>query len=386
MNPREQMNEATPFKCVVWDLDNTLWEGVLLEDEQVRLKPQVPQIVRSLDQRGILQSIASKNAFEPAMAKLREFGLAEYFLYPQISWNSKAASIEKIAASLNIGLDAVGFVDDQPFEREEVAFALPVRCLDPEPLDRLLDLPEMYPRFITDDSRLRRRMYLQDQGRKEASDEYTGPAEDFLRTLDMVFEIAPAREHDLQRVEELTVRTHQLNTTGYTYSYEELDAFRTSPRHELLIASLTDRFGSYGKIGLALVERGERVWTVKLLLMSCRVMSRGVGTILLGHVMRLAQDAGVPLRAEFKANGRNRMMYVTYRFAQFEEVARADDVIVLQHDCRHVPAWPDYVTVQRPEHARRAAAAVSHASAHARPTFPSHERSSSMPCAATEVS
>jgi FkbH-like protein len=339
-------------KCVVWDLDHTVWNGVLLEDEQVTLKPEIPGILRALDNRGILQSIASKNDPAAAMAKLREFGLDEYFLYPQITWNAKAESVRTIATALNIGLDAIAFVDDQPFERDEVAFDLPVLCLDPDPLDRLLDLPELNPRFVTEDSRLRRQMYVQDANRKTAESDYRGPSADFLRTLEMKFEIEEARDTDLERAEELTVRTHQLNTTGYTYSYEELDAFRRSDRHQLLVASLTDRFGPYGKIGLMLVECGKLAWTIKLLLMSCRVMSRGVGSVLLGYVMGQARDAGVPLRAEFKSNGRNRMMYVTYRFAHFQEVARDGDVVVLENDCRQVPPYPDYLELRVPATSR----------------------------------
>ena len=107
-------------KCVVWDLDNTVWDGVLLEDERVSLKTSVPNIIRTLDRRGILQSVASKNNPATAMAKLQEFGLADHFLYPQISWNSKATSIQSIVSSINIGIDSVAFIDDQPFEREEV--------------------------------------------------------------------------------------------------------------------------------------------------------------------------------------------------------------------------------------------------------------------------
>ena len=90
--------------------------------------------------------------------------------------------------------------------------------------------------------------------------EFVGTNEEFLATLGMIFTIAPAGEEDLQRAEELTVRTNQLNSTGYTYSYEELDALRESPDHLLLVATLADRFGSYGKIGLALVEKGEPDW------------------------------------------------------------------------------------------------------------------------------
>ena len=129
-----------------------------------------------------------------------------------------------------------------------------------------------------------------------------------------------AKEKDLQRAEELTVRTHQLNTTGYTYSYDELDQFRQSEKHILLMAKLEDKYGEYGHIGLALIACGEKVWTIKLLLMSCRVMSRGVGSIILGYILRLAKKNHTKLRGEFIPNGRNRMMNITYRFAGFDEI------------------------------------------------------------------
>jgi FkbH-like protein len=338
--------EKQSIKCVVWDLDDTLWEGILLEDPEVRLRPQVVEIVKSLDARGILHSIASRNDRTLAMAKLAELGLDEYFLYPQINWNSKAASIAQIARDLNIGLDALAFVDDQPFEREEVAFSHgQVLCLDAAQLDGLLDRPELNPRFITDDSRRRRAMYQADAARNREEAEYVGPKEEFLATLFMVFTIARCQEEDLKRAEELTVRTNQLNTTGYTYSYEELDELRRSPEHELLIASLEDRHGSYGKIGLALIEKRPGLWTVKLLLMSCRVLSKGVGTIMIHHVLRLAREAGVKLRAEFVSNDRNRQMLITYRFAGFKEVERIGEVAIMESDVAP-PDPPPYVRLR----------------------------------------
>ena len=335
------------IKCVVWDLDNTVWDGILLEDAEVRLRPGVRETLQALDERGILHSIASRNEHDVAFAKLQELGLADYFLYPRINWNSKASSITGIAADINIGLDALAFVDDQPFEREEVAFTHPqVLCIDALHLGQLLDMPELQPRFITDDSRQRRRMYQADIERNRVEAEYEGPKEEFLATLGMVFTIADAREEDLKRAEELTVRTHQLNTTGYTYSYEELDAFRKSAGHKLLICSLNDRHGTYGKIGLALVECGAEFWTVKLLLMSCRVMSKGVGTILIHHILKLARDAGVRVRAEFVSNGRNRMMLVTYKFAGFKEVDRQGELVIYENDLAQVQPAPDYVEVR----------------------------------------
>ncbi|HVB20486.1 MAG TPA: HAD-IIIC family phosphatase [Ktedonobacteraceae bacterium] len=334
------------IKCVVWDLDNTLWDGTLLEDEQVSIRDEVVHILKVLDGRGILNSIASKNEADLAMQKLEELGISEYFLYPQIHWNAKSDSIRTIAQSINIGLDTLAFVDDSDFERAEVAFSLPqVRCIDAQAIGTMLDLPAMNPRFITEDSRKRRLMYLSDIERNKAEKTFDGPDEAFLTTLGMVFTIAEACEEDLRRAEELTVRTHQLNTTGYTYSYDDLNAFRQSSTHKLFVASLDDRFGTYGKIGLALVECSPELWTIKLLLMSCRVMSRGVGTILINHLLNLAKDAGVRLCAEFVPTERNRMMYVTYKFGGFKEIAKTDNLVVFENDLSRIQPFPPYVRV-----------------------------------------
>jgi FkbH-like protein len=308
------------------------------------LRPHVVEIIKTLDERGILHSVASRNDHDLAMAKLEEFGLAEYFLYPQINWNPKSGSVAQIAKDINIGLDAIAFVDDQPFEREEVAFTHEkVLCIDSAVLDGLLDRPEFMPRFITEDSRLRRQMYMADIRRNQEEEKYVGATEEFLATLDMVFTIHPAREEDLKRAEELTVRTNQLNTTGYTYSYEELDELSKSPRHKLLISQLEDRHGSYGKIGLTLIETGPEVWTIKLLLMSCRVMSKGVGMVMIHYLARQARDAGVKLRAEFVSTDRNRQMLITYKFAGFKEVERHGDVMIMENDFSAVQPTPPYV-------------------------------------------
>ncbi|MDT5269733.1 MAG: hypothetical protein QOH49_1919 [Acidobacteriota bacterium] len=335
------------IKCVVWDLDNTLWDGVLLEQGVVSLRENVVEVIKTLDGRGILHSIASRNDEAAAMARLREFGLAEYFLYPQINWGSKVASIKKVVALLNIGADAVAFVDDQPFELDEVRFSLPeVLCLDALELDGLLGRPEMNPRFITPDSRMRRAMYLGEMERNREEETFAGTPEEFLATLDMRLSISPAGPDDLQRAEELTVRTNQLNTTGYTYSYEELDHFRQSPDHLLLLARLEDKYGSYGMIGLALLHCDEEVWTVKLLLMSCRVMSRGVGMIVLNHIMGMAKRKGVRLLSEFVPNDRNRMMHVGYKFAGFRQVGKSGDCLILENDLSCIRPCPDYVKLR----------------------------------------
>src|SRR5215218_1506267 len=106
MSETKTMSETTKkpktVKCVVWDLDHTVWNGILLEDERVELRPGVLELIRALDERGILQSVASRNDRERAMARLEALGIADYFLHPQIDWNAKGANVERIAQKLNI--------------------------------------------------------------------------------------------------------------------------------------------------------------------------------------------------------------------------------------------------------------------------------------------
>jgi len=335
------------IKLLVWDLDNTLWEGTLLEGDGVRVRKGLLATLKALDERGILHSVASKNDHDLALAKLKEAGLDDYFLYPQINWNSKAANIRMIVESLNIGMDTVAFIDDEPFERAEVKHSLPeVLTIDARELDGLAARPEFNPLFITDDSARRRQMYRADIDRKRAEEEFVGPSEEFLATLDMEFTIAPAQEEDLKRAEELTIRTHQLNTTGYTYSLAELDALRRSPDHLLFVATLDDRFGTYGKIGLALIEKGSEAWTIKLFLMSCRVMSRGVGTVFMNHILNLARAAGMELHAEFLSNDRNRMMLITYKLGGFKELKRDGKFILFKHELERIAPPPEWLKLQ----------------------------------------
>jgi FkbH-like protein len=342
----EAVRTGGVIKCVVWDLDNTLWDGILLEDDEVRLRPGVPELLEALDGRGILHSIASRNHHDTAMAKLSQLGLDQFFLYPQINWNAKSASVLAIAGALNIGLDALAFIDDQPFEREEVAGALPqVLCLDAAEAAAILDSPRFMAPFVTEDARHRRAMMRASMARDAAESEFAGPATAFLASLGMRLEIGPARPEELRRAEELTLRTNQLNTTGYTYGYDELAELVRSPDHLVLMAGLEDRYGSYGRIGLAVLTRSPELWSIRLLLMSCRVMSRGVGGVLLGHIMRAARDAGARLQAEFIGNDRNRMMLITYRLAGFRTVAEDGDHLLLEHDLEQIPEAPDYMTV-----------------------------------------
>ncbi len=341
------MDEKKDIKCIVWDLDNTLWDGVLIESGDVQLKPGIIEIIETLDKRGILQSVASKNDYDLAMSKLKEFGLDDYFLYPEIHWNAKSYSVERIQKNINIGMDAILFVDDQEFELEEVKNTHPtVNCINSELYQTLLDNPRLNPKFITVDSARRRKMYQADYIRKQLEEEYQGPAESFLASLNMKFTISDAMEEDLKRAEELTVRTNQLNATGKTFSYDELNELRLSENHKLLICELEDKYGTYGKIGLALVNMMEDHWRLEMMLMSCRVVSRGVGTVLLSYIMKEAKKNNKTLLANFRDTGRNRMMNVSFRFSGFQEKSSdGNGNYIFEHTLDNIAEFPEYIEV-----------------------------------------
>lgn len=338
------------IKCVVWDLDNTLWNGVLSEESVDGVNENIIEIVKKLDERGILQSISSKNNYEQAKHKLEEFGVWKYFIYPHINWNPKSESIADIARLINIGIDTLAFVDDQVFELEEVKFTHPeVLCIDSAKADEILNMDRMIPKYITSDSKKRRKMYQNDIKRNGIEKSFIGTKEEFLSTLNMTLKINHANENDLQRVEELTVRTHQLNSTGYIYSYDELKNFIESDKYDVLVAQLDDKFGEYGKIGLALIEKSKKIWELKLLLMSCRVMSKGVGNVLLNYIVNKAREEGVVLRAQFVPTDRNKIMYITYKFNGFREVKKDDTVSILEADMSYERPIATYLKVMYEE-------------------------------------
>ncbi|GAB2934655.1 HAD-IIIC family phosphatase [Streptomyces heilongjiangensis] len=317
-----QAAAAATVKCLVWDLDNTLWNGTLLEGDDVALADGIREVITCLDARGILQSVCSRNDHDPAWARLEALGVAGYFVVPQIGWGRKSDAVRRIADRLNFAPGTVAFIDDQPAERAEVAHSLPeVRCYRAEDATLLPDLPEFNPRAVTADARGRRSMYQAGFRREDEQARFTGPHEDFLRSLEMVLRIERATPEELARVEELTQRTSQMNATGVHYSYETLRALLAGPGHEVLVATLTDRFGSHGAVGVVLLERHLRAWRLKLLATSCRVVAFGVGTVLINWLADQAARAGVHLLADFRATDRNRMMEIAYRFAGFTGVA-----------------------------------------------------------------
>src|SRR5262249_31323209 len=121
----------------------------------------------------------------------------------------------------------------------------------------------------------------------------------------------------------------------------------------LLVAGLEDRYGTSGTVGLALIEQGSRAWLIRLFITSCRVVTRGVGGIMMTHILESAKRRGVGLRAEFIHNDSNRMMYLTYKFHGFRKVAGHGNTVLLEHDLENIRPYPRGVTVQAPRRRSR---------------------------------
>lgn len=331
----------SPPKLVVWDLDNTLWDGVLMEGDACAVFPNVVDFIKSSDRKGVLHSVASRNDACAATAHLRKSGLLDYFVHPQIHWGAKSHSIARIVESLNIALDSALFVDDSEFELEEAATALPgLQTLNFARFREFQSCGVFDGLPITDDSSNRRIYYQQDIQRQEAERTFPDASEAFLATLGLRMTVKRAVREDLDRAAELVSRTNQLNSTGRLFTRAELAQMIGGGDRTLLVATLDDRFGKYGSIALVVLQERPERWTVELILVSCRVMSRGIGPILLDYLALRARQAGAALSVIFKDTGRNRAMKVALMMTGFSKTGEADAALVRgEQFTRELPSW-----------------------------------------------
>jgi FkbH-like protein len=291
-------------KCLIWDLDNTLWQGTLLEDPDVQLSDEVRNIIVELDGRGILQSVASKNDAEGALQALEHFGLRDYFLYPQVSWGPKSQAVATIRQALNIGIDTFAFIDDQQFERAEVLSQHPgVLGIDAVQLAELTT-NERFQVEVTAEGATRRKMYQEEAQRNAAFEgQAEGNYEDFLRSCDIGVEIAYLAEADLERANELAQRTNQLNTSATRYTTEQLRKMM-SPGSvtRALTVRANDKFGKYGLIGLCIVDESQGL--IAAMMYSCRIQGKLVDDAMMSW-LEMTYGRAQPLRARFNATKKN---------------------------------------------------------------------------------
>ncbi|WP_234405078.1 HAD-IIIC family phosphatase [Paenibacillus bouchesdurhonensis] len=276
------------IKCIVWDLDDTIWEGILREDaDNIILRPGIELVLAELDHRGILHSIASRNRLDQVVSKLEKLGIAQYFVSLQCHFNSKAISLKQIAMELNIGLEALAFVDNDSFERFEMNYYYPqVRTYDAQHYLELPNYPELQVRDVTEESANRRHYMNARQQREAAAKVFQGSREQFLKECQMVLQIQQASPGDYARIVELSRRTNQMNSLLERIDRPFVEAFCQWKQHIIYVARLKDRFGDHGLIGTCFIALKGSTIEIRLFCVSCRIEGRGVAAAFLYTVLR----------------------------------------------------------------------------------------------------
>jgi FkbH-like protein len=315
-------------KCLVLDGDNTLWGGIIGEDgmDGITLGPDWPgreyvnfqKAILELYQQGVILAINSKNNEQDVMQVLREHPhmvlREEHFAAIIVNWDPKPQNMVKLAEQMNIGLDSVVFVDDNPAERQFMRQMQPqVEVLDlpdnPALFEKTLRETSFFAKAsLTEEDKKRGEIYAAQRKRMKLQ-KTSVSFDDYLKSLEMICSIRPAEEKDIKRAAQLTQRTNQFNLTTRRYSEANITGLLGNPDWRIYVLGLKDKFGDNGTVGLALVETQPKRWRVDTFLMSCRVIGRQVEDAFVDRICRDAAQAGcVSISAEYIPTAKNNLV------------------------------------------------------------------------------
>jgi len=314
-------------KCIVLDLDNTLWGGIAGEDgfDGINLGPTPPgnayvelqRHILALHQRGIILAINSKNNLEEAIKIIKDHPYMilreENFACLKINWDDKVSNMKEIADELNIGLDSMVFFDDDPINREYMRMNLPQVFtveLPPDPSHYAVliqSMNEFNVWKITDEDTKRGKMYAQQHERKKLETS-TPNLEEFLKQLELRVSIKKADPFTIPRISQLTLKTNQFNLTTKRYQEEDIARFVSDDKYLVGSAQVEDKFGDNGITGVFIVRKDTpKEWSIDTFLLSCRVMGREIEKGILGHIIKEAKKSGVEkIKAQFIPSKKNK--------------------------------------------------------------------------------
>jgi FkbH-like protein len=332
-------------RALVLDLDNTLWGGVIGDDGLAGIVlgqgaegeafVDFQVALKELTARGILLAVASKN--DPEVARrpflehpemvLRLDDIAAF----EASWGPKSRSIVAIAESLSLGLSSLAFLDDNPYERAEVRRALPevdVPVLPDEPTGfraALEAYPYLEPAGFTEADRARAEQYRA-RAKAEAIRVQAGSLADYQASLNMVARIGPVDAVNMARVVQLINKTNQFNLTTRRRNQAELEAFLAEEGAEAFWVRLADKFADHGLIAVALAKASDGTLAIDTLLMSCRVLGRGVEALILAELAARAAARGCArVEGTYVPSERNGMVADLYPRLGLAETSREAD-------------------------------------------------------------
>ena len=316
-------------KCLVLDLDNTLWGGVIGDDGVGGIVlgqnsaageafVAIQRMALELRSRGIVLAVCSKNEDDAARLPFREHPemvLSEdHIAVFQANWTDKAANLRVIAQTLNIGLDSLVFLDDNPAERLQVRSELPLVAVPEVPAE-----PAMYPRILAAAGYFEavsfsqedrdRAAYYQANAQRAAALSSTGNLDDYLASLEMTCSIGRVDPVSRARSSQLINKSNQFNLTTRRYSEREVEAVERDPRKHAIQIRLTDRFGDNGIISVIIADRKGETWEIDTWLMSCRVLGRRVQEAALAHLVEAARrDGAQTLIGRYIPSPKNKMV------------------------------------------------------------------------------
>lgn len=298
-------------KCIVLDLDNTLWGGIVGEDgiDGLALSLKSPgnsyiafqQGLLDLYNRGIILAINSRNNPDDALKVIREHPnmilKEKHFAAARINWEDKTRNIRELAQELNIDLESMVFLDDDPTNRAMMQALVPEVATPELPTDaseylRFLNtLPYFPSEAITDEDKMRGNLYVTERLRREEEKTFENK-EDFLKSLSLQLDFAEDDRTALPRLSQMTGKTNQFNIDKKEMSEDDLRALMDNPNHRVFHAKLSDKFGDYGIVLLGVAQLQGDTWHIPSLLMSCRAFGRGIEHAFLSLIAQKAREAG----------------------------------------------------------------------------------------------
>jgi FkbH-like protein len=333
-------------KCLVLDLDNTLWGGIVGDDgyNEIQLDPNnaagesflaFQKYVRDLKNRGVILAVCSKNDYETAKEAFikNEYMILKYddFASFVANWDDKASNLRRISAELNIGTDSLVFFDDNPAEREIIRKYLPeVEVIEvPEnPADyvKVLEQSSAFERLqITEEDLRRNNSYYNDKSRQEIQS-LNQDYNEYLKSLDMHALVYEPETHDMERFNQLINKSNQFNLRTIRYTESELMNMRLNKQYRLLTIKLADKFEKYGIISCIILKKEGSTLFIDSWVMSCRVFKRGIEYLAFKNIIKAAQELGCSkIIGEYiptRKNGIVKDLYKDMGFECFESVLR----------------------------------------------------------------
>jgi FkbH-like protein len=355
----------SPSKCLVLDLDNTLWGGVIGDDgpSGIQLGDDYPgsafkqfqRAVLAYMDRGILLAVATKNNHDVVEETLRshpEMVLRwDDFACVKANWRSKSENLRAIASELNIGVDSLVLFDDNPVERAEVGAALPEVGIVEVPADPAGYIAALHSCEFFDqpslqaEDRDRAAMYRLERQRRSLEETAKSP-EEFLRSLDMQAEVGIAAEQTIGRIAQLIGKTNQFNLTTRRHTQAEVAAMARDPRHIVAWLRLRDRFGDQGLVVVGIVRCEAPAAEIDTFLMSCRVMNRGVEQAFMAYLIEQARALGCSrITGVYLPTAKNQMVSEFYPGLGFTADGPSEGGgrrFLLDLNARSVD-WPDFI-------------------------------------------